>query len=291
MKKLAVVILWVFLTILLVLLSWGLALVLNWPAWGGLVIFFGVVGIYYGTKLIHRLWVVSRSRAKLAQSEIRIDGEQRNVRDAIKDLSQRWKAGINLLRNSTLRKYGNPVYALPWYLVVGPHESGKTSAISHANLVSLIDNRELNAPLKATESIDWWFFNNAVLIDTAGRFVDPEATEAEHLEWNQLLDLMSKSRFWESLNGLVVTIDAKLLLKNDLIQIESYARVLRQRMDQLIRLFDARFPVYVMVTKCDQIDGFNRWALTLDEAEKEQAFGYIGNEFHSKAGKFTNLVI
>lgn len=278
MKKIGQIILWVVLFCLLVILSWAVALALDWPAWGGLVIFLGVVGLYYAIKLIRRLWVVSRSRAKLAQSEIQISNEGRGVRDALNTLGKQWKSGLNLLRHSTLRKYGNPVYALPWYLVLGAKDSGKTSMLGHADLASLINNRDTDAPVEPTETMDWWFFNNAVLIDTAGRFVDPNATESDRQEWNKLLDLMSRSRFWETLNGLVLTVDAGFLLNNDIARIEAYARVLRERIDQLIRLFDARFPIYVVLTKCDQIEGFTRWAATLDDAEKGQALGYIGDE-------------
>src|SRR5690606_12711802 len=53
----------------LALFSWVVTLYLIWPLWGGLAIFFGVIGAYFGVKLARRLWLVSRSRVKLAASE------------------------------------------------------------------------------------------------------------------------------------------------------------------------------------------------------------------------------
>src|SRR4030065_751711 len=47
-------------------------------------------------------------------------------KDDLKDLQNHWKEAIEALRRSHLRKYGNPLYVLPWYMVIGESGSGKT---------------------------------------------------------------------------------------------------------------------------------------------------------------------
>ena len=57
-------------------------------------------------------------------------------RDDLKELQDRWKEAIEALQASHLRKHGNPLYVLPWYMVIGESGSGKTTAISSARLSS-----------------------------------------------------------------------------------------------------------------------------------------------------------
>ena len=80
---------------------------------------------------------------------------------------------MELLRDSYLRKRGNPLYALPWYLVIGESGSGKTSAIKNARLSSPLSEIARSAGIAATANFDWWFFEEAIILDSAGRYTIP----------------------------------------------------------------------------------------------------------------------
>lgn len=276
MKTLLKFLLWVLLLALLGIVSWGLTLYLVWPWWGGLAIFFGVIGVYFGLRLFRRLWVVSRSRIKLAASE----AAGRKVAEkssGLAELTAKWKEAIVTLRRSSLRRFGNPIYALPWFMVVGESGTGKTTAITRSRLSSL--NRSVSQfdPITKTVNCDWWFFNRAVVIDTAGRYVSPSGTPEDQAEWERMLELLAKYRLKEGLNGLVVAVDAGELLGTDTDLLERRGHVIRERIDQLIRLFDKRFPIYVLVTKCDHVFGFDQWAQILPAEALNQAMGYVGD--------------
>ncbi|MAO52353.1 MAG: hypothetical protein CML16_15925 [Pusillimonas sp.] len=274
MKTLLSIILWLIVLILLAVVSWATMLYLSWPYWGGLAIFFGALGIYFGIRLFRRLWYLSRSRVKLAASE----ASGRKAADkpgALNDLTNKWKQGIATLKRSSLRRFGNPIYALPWFMVVGESGVGKTSAITRSRLSSL--NKSINQfePITQTLNCDWWFFNRAVVIDTAGRYVSPDSTEEDQAEWERMLELLAKYRIKEGLNGLVLAIDAEQLMASE-DALERRGHAIRERIDQLIRLFDKRFPIFVLVTKCDQICGFEDWAKVLPAEALNQAMGYTG---------------
>ncbi len=260
--------------ITLALFSWVVTLYLLWPAWGGLAIFFGVIGAYFGIKLARRLWLVSRSRVKLAASEA-AGRAQAEKSSAQADLTRKWKDAIATLRRSSLRRFGNPIYALPWYMVIGESGVGKTSAITRSSLGSLNKTGSQFEPIAQTVNCDWWFFNRTVIIDTAGRYVSPKGTPEDQAEWERMLELLARYRLKEGLNGLVLAVDADQLARGD-DQLEQYGHVIRERIDQLIRLFDKRFPIFVLVTKCDRIYGFEQWTQVLPPEALAQAMGYVG---------------
>ncbi len=74
------------------------------------------------------------------------------------------------------RLTGRHVYRLPWYLVVGSGGAGKTRrAVSMADLNCRSPSRPRAPPAGAWNRLtqcDWWFSNDAVLVDTPGAYLD-----------------------------------------------------------------------------------------------------------------------
>ncbi len=70
-------------------------------------------------------------------------------------------------------------YELPWFMVVGSPGDGKTTALLNTGLRSRwrskwsSTSRIPTVPGGGTPHRDWWFTNEAVLIDTAGRYALP----------------------------------------------------------------------------------------------------------------------
>jgi type VI secretion system protein ImpL len=89
------------------------------------------------------------------------------------------------------------LYELPWYVIIGPPGSGKTTALVNSGL-----HFPLAAQLGAgavrgvggTRNCDWWFTDQAVLLDTAGRYTtqDSHAT-VDKAAWLGFLDLLKTS--------------------------------------------------------------------------------------------------
>ncbi|MDP4990691.1 MAG: type VI secretion system membrane subunit TssM, partial [Marivita lacus] len=89
----------------------------------------------------------------------------------ISELRDKLKTAMSELRKSKNgRKHLNE---LPWYIMIGPPGAGKTTAIVNSGLqFPLADEMGKTAigGVGGTRNCDWWFTNNAVLIDTAGRY-------------------------------------------------------------------------------------------------------------------------
>ncbi len=283
MKLFGRFLLWLVLLALLAIVSWGVTLYADWPLWAAAAIFLGVLGAWFLLKFLRRLFLVLRSRSKMAQLS-RADRQKALQIAPEAVLTRKWKAAVATLRNSSLRRFGNPLYVLPWYMVIGKSGSGKTTALTRARLVSPIQKVDQNAKVEQTANCDWWYFNQAIVIDCAGRYVGAEDIEQDRREWEVGLDLLAKYRAREGLNGLVLAVSAERLLNPQQDELIEEGRVIRERIEQLIRLFGKRFPIYVLVTKCDRLYGLEDWTARLPGSALNQAMGYLAGERDGAGG-------
>jgi type VI secretion system protein ImpL len=283
MKSILLKILKIFLismaVLLAVLLIFGVALILGWPWWVGFFILIGIFGLVLGSIFLRKLWLRRREQRFVSQVIEQDDRYLKQMGDKekerFKELQDRWKEAITALRHSHLKKYGNPLYVLPWYLVIGESGSGKTTAIQSARLSSPFAETNRTSGISGTRNCDWWFFEQAIVIDTAGRFAIPVDEGRDKDEWQKFLTHLVKYRKKEPLNGLVVTVSADKLLESGAEALEMDGKRIRQRIDELMRVLHAKFPTYVLVTKCDLVQGMNQFCDRLSEKSADQAMGVI----------------
>ncbi len=269
--------------IFLFLLVFGGVLSLGWPWWVGFFVLTGLCGVLLGVLTLKKI-LLRRKEQNFVHQVIQQDHAYLKTIDQkenkkFQELQERWKEAIDILRSSYLKKFGNPLYVLPWYMVIGESGSGKTTAIKGADLSSPFAEVSKASSISDTKNCDWWFFEQAIIIDTAGRYAIPVNEGPDKDEWQKFLSLLSRYRKKEPLNGLVVTIAADKLLKADLVQLESDGNSIRQRIDELMRVMGARFPIYLLVTKCDLIEGMSSFCEALGESGHDQAMGVINDKF------------
>lgn len=195
--------------------------------------------------------------------------------DRLKELQETWKSGIDTLKGSHLKQEGDPLYVLPWYLVLGESGSGKSAALQSARLATPFAGKE--RPPGATPNCAWLFCDNAVLIDTAGRYAAPVDAGGDNAEWMRLLSLLARYRSHDPINGLILTLPADKLSGEEPHELEAYGRQLRCRIDEMSRHLGISFPVYLLITKCDLIGGMTRFCAGLPERSLDQPMG-LANE-------------
>lgn len=181
--------------------------------------------------------------------------------------------------NEGLSKYkaaGKNLYSLPWYLMVGPPAAGKTEAIRHSQAGF---PEGLHDPLQGvggTLNMDWWFTNHAVILDTAGRMIMENVAPGESSEWKELLRKIAEARPGCPINGLLLCISTETLIKESAEKFEADARQIARQLDVIQRSLDVRFPVFVLVTKCDLLNGFREFCehVDTDPALQHQMLGW-----------------
>jgi type VI secretion system protein ImpL len=196
----------------------------------------------------------------------------------IAELHQRLLEAITALRTSRVGKAKGPgaLYVLPWYMIIGPPASGKTTLLENSGLnFPYLDPKRGRSSVRGvggTRNCDWWFADEAVLIDTAGRYVLPVEAD-DSTEWLGFLDLLRKHRGRKPINGLVVGISISDLLQGSEEETVEHAKRIRGRIDELIQRLGITFPVYVLFTKCDLIRGFVESFGDLSKVQRAQALG------------------
>ena len=138
-----------------------------------------------------------------------------------------------------------------------------------------------------TRHCDWWFTNDAVLIDTAGRYTTHEGNRAlDEAEWKGFVDLLKKYRTRQPLNGAMLTISVADLLGASEAERTQHAMVLRKRLLELRAQLGIRFPVYLLVTKADLLAGFAEYFSHYGRAECAQVWGFTFPLAQSEAPGF-----
>ncbi|RWK42161.1 type VI secretion system membrane subunit TssM [Mesorhizobium sp.] len=162
---------------------------------------------------------------------------------------------------------------MPWYVIVGPPATGKTTALRQSGLNFPIDLTDDLQGVGGTRNCDWFFSEHAVLIDTAGRYVQQESQpDVDAAEWLGFLDLLKKHRGRRALNGVIVALSIDVLSEGDE-AIKAHGRKIRRRLAELNDRLEIRLPVYLMLTKADLIKGFEAFFGGLSTASREQVWG------------------
>ena len=189
-------------------------------------------------------------------------------------LDNRWNRAVSIMRESYLGRWGNPLYALPWYMVMGKTGAGKSSSIGHSGLNAMQTDVGPDDEATSTRNCDWHFFREAVVLDTAGRYAIPLNEAEDSAEWRAFLTKLARYRRKEPLNGLVIAVAADTLYGQGE-HLLPEARCLRRRLDEIMRILGAKFPVYLMITKIDLPAGMARLLESMTETDKKHCLGVL----------------
>ena len=208
------------------------------------------------------------------------DETDETVKAELAEMRTRMKDALKTLSKSKLGGKGRSqkLYQLPWYIMIGPPGAGKTTAIVNSGLqFPLAEKMGMKAVggIGGTRNCDWWFTNDAVLIDTAGRYTTQDSdADADSRAWAGFLAMLKKFRKRQPINGAIVAISLSDVSTQDEAARKEYATAIRLRLTELREKLGVRFPVYILLTKADLIVGFNEFFENLGKQDREQVWGF-----------------
>lgn len=223
-----------------------------------------------------------------------------------KVLSERMQTALATLKKSGGSAY---LYDLPWYVIIGPPGAGKTTALQNSGIEFPLAQKDDDGVVEGfggTRYCDWWFAEDAVMIDTAGRYTTQDSDKtADESSWKSFLELLKKARPSQPINGIILAFSVEDMMTGTDESLTRHAETVRARLAEVHEALRVDFPVYVLFTKADLISGFreyfssfninrrkNVWGVTFQTKDrKEQTHENVPIEFDRLVSRLSDEVI
>ena len=220
----------------------------------------------------------ARAAAQAIEKTLKSQGEafaaqaRPDQQPEIQALQSEFGKAVGALKSSKLARGGSDALGvLPWYLIIGPPGAGKSTALSKSGLqfpYLSAGGRGVKG-VAGTRNCEWWLTNEAVILDTAGRYT---TEDNDRDEWLAFLDMLARNRPRRPLNGLLVAVSVGDFVELDEEGSAALGQRIRERMDEVMTRLKVVLPVYMLFTKCDLLAGF------------VETFGELGKNERDRSG-------
>ncbi|UXM95227.1 type VI secretion system membrane subunit TssM [Bartonella sp. HY329] len=202
-------------------------------------------------------------------------------------------------------KGARTLYAMPWYLIIGPTASGKTTLIQDSDLNFPLTHELKQGHINKTVSDElpqYWVTRESVLFDIPGSWLDMttpisfDGLDSDEIDpnipvvrttvkdsrkrlWNAFTDLLNSVRPRRPINGVVLTFDVVDVIRMDADARNVMSMNIHARLVEIAEKLGTRFTVHVVMTKLDRLAGFRDYFAQLTKAERQEPFGFSFSVF------------
>ncbi|MHA7847784.1 type VI secretion system membrane subunit TssM [Serratia sp. D1N4] len=226
-------------------------------------------------------WVFRHVRAPLPQRKkktVQLDRVSTRFYDALRTLQHVSLAGQKTRwqrwRERRKRHY---IDEKPWFLVMGPPGCGKTSLIYESGEHFLLSEQyglAQTSDVGPTQDCNWWLTDRAVYIDTAGEWILLHGqSEEAGLAKQKLFSMIRKHRRYPGIDGIILCLDAEMLLHASLTERKSLADTLRVRIQEVAASFHTDIAVYLLLNNIDNLPGSEAFLSLMSEDILAEGFG------------------
>jgi type VI secretion system protein ImpL len=266
---------WFLLTVFGLLATvWAAEILLGWPLAIPLAVsllLLAIVGLAFAVRVLR-----NRRRTAELEAQLRRKGSTPDVQGVHADSLLEQQTRLRELATALRRSQGASVwsssalYAVPWYLLLGPAGAGKSTVLHTSGLTLRAAGGRAPPTQLATKGCEPWLCDRGVLIDTPGRYA---AQNGDDTEWLGLLAALRRTRRRRPLDGIVLVYSLAELLGDRPEQLEDKAKRLRMRLEDLGAELGNVLPVYLLLAKADSVPGFSEFCTQLPDGASDQVWG------------------
>jgi len=217
------------------------------------------------------------------RDERAVDATITGMTDAIgaQDNTPQARERVAKLRAKWERKFRHrdisPEYikSKPILMIMGESKSGKSVLLDRSGLELESGNRQERDWEEGTENVDPWFFPDGLVLDTAGEMLVSAAGGAR-IDWSELVKLIKTLRPRNPVSGVILAVPVWRLQSDDEGERIKQANLIQREFQRLVQSFGVRFPVSVVVTMADLIDGYSEFALRQSAARPGDKYTILG---------------
>lgn len=251
---------WLMILLIIILIASANALLvleMEWPLWmflvNLLVLVVTLILLLYVTRWVKGWMSIRKARSSEKRNQ-KLDQFDQSIEEDLQQFQNYWKNSIKKVQKVFLSIKSTSLNEVPWYLIIGSSGEGKTQAINNSLVAEsiAIDSPETNRI--QDYQLNWSRVHGALLLDPPGCLID-QPSEKDQACWRRLLYLIKGQRNRSAINGIVVCISVDTLRQCSQPELQDKGVNLRKRLNELAQILGVRCPVYVLITKCDRIDG------------------------------------
>ncbi|WET42757.1 type VI secretion system membrane subunit TssM [Citrobacter enshiensis] len=222
------------------------------------------------------VWLTVRMMKRLQQLELQ---QKQQRQEAVDPLSMELNAQqryldhwlLRLQRHLDSRRY---LWQLPWYMVIGPASSGKSSLLREGFPSDIIYTPEAVRGAEQHLYLTPHVGKQAVIFDIDGTLCEQTDADVLHRRlWEHALSWLVEKRTRQPLNGIILTLDFPDLLTADKRRREHLLQMLRSRLQDVRQHLHCQLPVYVVLTRLDLLHGFATLFQSLDKKDRDRILG------------------
>ncbi len=215
-------------------------------------------------------------RARREASRIRRKEEKAQLKlkkKAVKALAKKFYEALSIIKKSNIyQKRASYNYELPWYLVLGGEEEEQKAILKNSGLDFPI-NIEYKEQEENKGAFQWFFAEEGVFVTVPKAYTTLEKNAASDPIWLTFLKLFKKERWRRPINGIIFTVNGKELLENDEVSLNEFAKVIREKLNEVSKTFSSQIPIYMIISGVEEIPAFYAFFNNLTPEEKREILG------------------
>jgi hypothetical protein len=228
-------------------------------------------------KVVKKLWKDLLLRQKL--SNIAKGGERGYKAEAdaskirLTQIKETFSNGVLLSK-----KYKNKLKNISLYLLIGEPGSGKSELMRKAELDYLSNINDKNQGIGGTNTFHWWVTKKSAVIDVAGKIFFSRWGNTSDVEWRYFVKQLCKiKRKKHLINGIILTLPIDALIADKDTLLKEKALAISESLYTLQKHVHLCLPLYIVITKVDQLPGFIEFFKNLDNNQRKEIFGWNNN--------------